>query len=70
MKRSIREHEQLLGNYEAYLADEEKKWGRRVQLMEADFAKMRADIAKLRAQIERAKRAGKDMFDDERYAAN
>ena len=63
MKRPIKWYEEGLAHWESRIAEEEKE----LQRMAERLAKSRQDAERLRSQIARAKRLGKDGFDEERF---
>jgi hypothetical protein len=63
MKRSIEWHEEGLAHWESRIAEEEKELQRRAN----HLARSRQGAERLRSQIARAKRLGKDGFDQERF---
>ena len=63
MKRPIKWHEECLANKENWLAHLELQHKAETRKLEES----RAALQKLRLQIARAKRLGKDGFDEERF---
>ncbi len=63
MKRPIKWHEECLANGENWLAQLELQHKAATRKLE----KSRAALQQLKSQIARAKRLGKDGFDEERF---
>ena len=63
MKRPIMWHEESLAQWERHIAEGEQE----LQPLANRLAKLRQDAERLRSQIARAKRMGKDGFDEERF---
>lgn len=63
MKRPIKWHEEGLALWERRIARGEED----LQRLADRLAKLRQDAERLRSQIARAKRMGKDGFDEERF---
>jgi uncharacterized coiled-coil protein SlyX len=63
MKRPIKWYEECLAHWERRNAEEEEQ----LQRLAKSLAKSRQDAERLRSQIARAKRLGKDGFDEERF---
>ena len=63
MKRPIEWHEEGLAHWERHIAEGEEE----LQRLAKRLTKSRQDAERLRSQIARAKRLGKDGFDEERF---
>ena len=61
MKHSMLWNEKRLAGWETHIAEEH------LQRLAKRLAKSRQDAERLRSQIARAKRLGKDGFDEERF---
>ena len=63
MKHSIEWHERSLAAWERHIKQREEE----LQNLAERLAKLQQDAERLRSQIARAKRLGKDGFDEERF---